>query len=61
MAIGNAVEKDGRVTVYDENGHYLFVKIGGLHGFTASTVSVRADGRITTYDDKGAYKFTKTA
>jgi hypothetical protein len=61
MAIGNAVEKSGAVTVYNEKGIFLFSKSGALHGFTGTTVSVKSGGSINTYDEKGNFKFSKSA
>jgi hypothetical protein len=52
MAIGNAIEHNGLVQVYDERGQMLFTRrIGsditdGLKGYTSSTVSIR-HGAIT--------------
>ena len=53
MAIENAVERNGFVYVYDENGFQLATILGQLHGYTGSTVSVRRDGLVSVYDEKG--------
>jgi hypothetical protein len=47
MAIGNAVERDHFVYVYDEKGHHLTTLFAGngpedgLKGYTSTTVNVR--------------------
>lgn len=53
MPIENAVERNGFVYVYDENGFQLAAIPGRLHGYTGSTVSVLRDGFISVYDEKG--------
>ena len=60
MAISNAVERDGYVYIYDENGFHMgTVSVGqgpddGLKSFTASTVNVRNGVFILSYDVNGA-------
>jgi hypothetical protein len=59
MAIGNAVERDHFVYVYDEKGHQLgtlFAGNGpedGLKGYTSTTVNVRIGALIYTYSAEG--------
>jgi hypothetical protein len=48
-----------RVTVYDEEGSYLFSKSGELVGYTPTTVTIKEGSRNVTYDNKGSYKFSK--
>jgi hypothetical protein len=44
MPIENAIERNGFVYVYDENGFQLATILGQLCRHTESTVSVRRDG-----------------
>ena len=59
MAIGNAVERDHFVYVYNEKGHQLgtlFAGNGpedGLIGYTSATVNVRLGVVIYTYNAEG--------
>lgn len=53
MPIENALERNGFVYVYDENGFQLATIPGQLHGYTGSAVSVLRDGFISVYDEKG--------
>jgi hypothetical protein len=59
MAIGNAVERDQFVYVYDEKGYQpstLFAGNGledGLKGYTSTTVNVRLGAVIYTYNAEG--------
>jgi len=58
MTIGNAVERDHFVYVYDEKGHQLgtlFAGNGpddGLKGYTSTTVNVRLGAVIYTYNSR---------
>ena len=61
MAISNAVERDGFVYVYDENGRNtaaIGVGVGiraddGLKDYTTSSVNIKKDGWIYVYDENG--------
>lgn len=55
MAITTAIQKGSSVYVYDGN-RQLFVKLGTLHGYTATTVSVKhTNGKVLyTYNEKGS-------
>jgi len=53
MPIENAIERNGFVYVYDENGFQLATILGQLCRHTESTVSVRRDGFICEYDERG--------
>ena len=59
MTIGNAVERDHFVYVYDEKGQQLgtlFAGNGpddGLKGYTSTTVNVRLGAVIYTYNAEG--------
>jgi hypothetical protein len=60
MAIGNALQKQGFVYIYDENGRQLAtVSAGsnngkdGLTGYTNSRVNVRRGNMIYSYDEHG--------
>jgi hypothetical protein len=67
MPIGNAVEREGAVFVYDEKGRQLFsVASGnqpgdGLKGYTSTTVSVRRGGSIYTYNERGQQIYSTSA
>ena len=61
MAIGNAIERNSDVIVFDEKGSVLWTKStgknsnqnNGLKGYTSSSVNIQRDSYIYTYDDKG--------
>lgn len=53
MPIGNAVQHDRLVHVYDMLGKNLFVKSGILHGFTNSTVVIQVGRLLVTYGESG--------
>ncbi len=57
--IGSAIDRNGKVIVYDTNGRILFIKIGQLVGYTADTVSIKSSRNVTTYDVNGHTKFIK--
>lgn len=46
--IGSAIDRNGKVIVYDTNGRILFIKIGQLVGYTADTVSIKSSRNVTT-------------
>lgn len=60
MAVGNAVQRDVWVYIYDETGaQTAMVPAGsgpddGLKGYTSSSVNVRRDAWIYSYDERGA-------
>jgi hypothetical protein len=51
--IQTAVQKGNFVYVYNEKGIQIFSKSGTLHGFTASSVSVKIGNFIYVYNEKG--------
>ncbi len=51
--IGLAKQEGSRVIALDAKGSRLFSKSGLLHGYTASTLTVRESSRLVTYDVKG--------
>lgn len=60
MAIGNAVERNGFVYVYDENNRQIcclnggeFNPSDGLKGYTSSRVNIQRNGFIFSYDETG--------
>ena len=59
MTIGNAVERDQFVYVYDEKGYHLSTLFAGngpddgLKGYTSTTVNVRLGAVIFTYNAEG--------
>lgn len=60
MAIGNAIERQGYVYVYDEKGTKLWSRSysqndgkSGLKGYTSGTVNIQEDNYIFSYDIKG--------
>ena len=59
MAIGNAVERDQFVYVYDVKGYHLSALFAGngpddgLKGYTSTTVNVRLGAVIYTYNAEG--------
>ena len=57
--IATAVEKDGYVNVYDDNGGFLFSRNGQLVGFTSNTVSIKQNGYTSVYDERGSFKFSR--
>lgn len=56
MAITTAIQKGSSVYVYDGN-RQLFVKLGTLHGYTATTVSVKNTNGKVLYTYKVPIKF----
>lgn len=53
MAITTAIQRGNSVYVYN-GSKLLFTQQGTLHGYTASTVSVKRTGiTIYNYDEKG--------
>jgi ABC-type sugar transport system ATPase subunit len=59
MPIGNVIQSDSTIRVYNEKGHEIFSKFfgsgpkNGLKGYTGSTVSIQQGNTITTYNEKG--------
>ncbi len=59
MPIGNAIQRDGRVYVYDTDNRLLFSKDAGrgpdegLKGYTSSTVNIQRDSIIWSYNEQG--------
>lgn len=55
MAIGSAVEIGGAIHIHDEKGKRIGTvpKQDGLHGYTSTTVSVRAGSVVHIYDERG--------
>lgn len=60
MAIASAVQRNGFVNIYDEKGGIIAaVPAGnggkdGLHGYTATTVSIRRGMFMYIYNEKGS-------
>jgi hypothetical protein len=60
MAIGNAVQRGGFVTIYNEKGIQI-ATVGvpssspddGLKGYTSSRVNIKFGGFIHSYDERG--------
>lgn len=67
MAIGNVIQKNTTVHIYDEKGrHIVALPAGagpgdGLVGYTSTTVNIRRGNTIHTYDDKGRHKYSMPA
>jgi hypothetical protein len=59
MEIGNAVERNGTVFVYDTKNSLMWSRNGSLHGFTASTVNVKRGNTIHMFDVKGTQTGTR--
>ena len=53
MAIRTAVQREGRVYVYNEKNDLVGSHLGKLHGYTISSVSIRRDGTVDKYDENG--------
>lgn len=55
MAISNAVERDGMIYIYDENGRRTGVTSvdGTIVGVTSVAVSIKRNGMIYMYDENG--------
>lgn len=53
MAIGMAKQQGSLVIVYNEKNQQIFSKIGILHGYTSSTVTVKSGNLLVTYNEKG--------
>lgn len=51
--IGDAVERNGFVEVYDTDGRYMCTHIGELQGYTSNTISIRNGLQLIVYDSKG--------
>jgi len=64
MAIGNAVERDSMVFVFDEKGAQIYVRSAGfgphdgLKSYTPGTVNIRHGSFMYTYDEKGKQTMT---
>lgn len=59
MTIGNAIQRDGQVYVYDLRGNIILMlpagsgKHDGLKGYTSDTVNIQMDSSVYCYDKKG--------
>ena len=59
MAIGNVMERNSYVYLYDEKGRQVVsIPCGtqegnGLKGYTSTTVNVQRGGYIYTYNERG--------
>jgi len=53
MAILTAVQRKGRVYVYNEKNDLVGSHLGKLDGYTISSVSIRRDGTVDKYDENG--------
>lgn len=59
MTIGNAMERNSYVYIYDEKRHQVAsIPCGsqegsGLKGYSSTTVNVRRGGYIYTYNERG--------
>ena len=59
MAIGNAMERNSYVYIYDEKGRQVAsIPCGtesgnGLKGYSSTTVNVQRGGYIYTYNERG--------
>lgn len=47
------------VYVYNENGSFMFSKVGTLIGFTSNTVTVQYGNITYVYGERGEFKFSK--
>lgn len=60
MAIGNAVERNGYVYIYDEKGRKTGMVLAGngpddgLKGYTSSRLNVRRGAYIYSYNERGS-------
>ena len=55
-----AQQKGNTVYVYDEQNHQIFTHSGELHGYTASTVTIKIGNTLYMYDDKGRQTGTRS-
>lgn len=59
MAIGNVVQRDDVVYVYNEKNHQIFIQPAGtmpgdgLKGYTAGSVNIKRGNIIYSYNKKG--------
>lgn len=59
MSIGNVIQRDTLIFVYNEKGQQLFIQNAGhgpndgLKGYTSHNVNIQRDGLIFSYNDKG--------
>ena len=59
MPIGNAMERDGQVYVYDTQGQIICLiaagsgRRDGLKGYTSDTINIKMDDSIYCYNQKG--------
>jgi hypothetical protein len=64
MTIGNAVERDSTVFVFDEKGKQIYVRSAGfgpndgLKSYTSEAVNIRHGSFIYTYDEEGKQTMT---
>jgi hypothetical protein len=67
MAIINAVERNGFIYVYNEQGQIIltlgagYSSSEGLKGYTSSSVNIERGGFIYTYNEQGHVIFTTSA
>ena len=57
--IGLAKQQGMSVYVYNENGSFMFSKVGTLVGFTSNTVTVQYGNITYVYGERGEFKFSK--
>ena len=55
-----AIERKGRVYVYDENKNVMYNEEGTLHGYTSSACSIKRGKNIYTYNIDGKLIFSES-
>jgi hypothetical protein len=53
VSISTAVQRDGRVDVYNQENKLVGSHLGQLLGYTSRSVSVKRNGTLDTYDENG--------
>jgi len=53
MTISTAVQRKGRVDVYNEKNDLVGSHLGKLQGYSNSSVSIRRNGAVDKYDENG--------
>lgn len=57
--IAVAKQEGSMVRVYDEQNRFLFVRMGELQGYTATTVAIKEGSRVAVYDERNVFKFAR--
>lgn len=57
--IGHAEQKGSNVYVYNQNGGFLWNRIGTLVGYTSNTVTIKHGSTTYVCGERGEVKFTR--